>query len=133
MVYIKGSRAKRSAGKILDTSPVASDLDCILRDRSNSSFHTVFAHPGLTNQNVLNKVRTLSHAPESKDESPPSVLVHVHHPTPTPPKSVSRNLDNAKLRTMMRQLGHKEAKRTYSRSVKETMTKVAGKRHSEAF
>lgn len=123
MVDAQEPRTTKSASSILDMTPMASDPKHILRISTNLLFCFAYASPGLTKHNVQNNAKSPAYGLESEDKGPPSVPIQRLDPTPTQPKSISKLLDNAELRTTTRQMAQEEAKCSHSSRVKRAICK----------
>lgn len=85
----------------------------------------VYASPELTEHDVQDDFKTITHALEAKDDGPSSLPVQRQGPTPEPPRSISKHFYHAELCKMVRQMAQEEAERIYTRKLRARIPKVA--------
>lgn len=133
MVNVQEPRTIGLARNIPDTTLNSSDPKHILCNSTNSSFRTLHANPGRTRHDKQDNVEALAHALESDDESSAHVPVQGQNSRPPLPRFILEPLANAKLRTMMRQMTHEEAKLIHSSRIKDVISNAAEKTLPDNF
>lgn len=132
---LNGKRVCKTRSSDNNQNMVAKAGDPIhsLSNNTNVFFQKVYPNREIRRRGVHNLSHTIPQMLQTSNKTPAYTSVPEKDPTPTPPCSATKLLDNSKQHVTLPQTAQKKKKRVYTTTAQVSVTRVAEKAISDAF